>query len=206
MYIDALDRLWILDTGRALADEKTLVPATPGGPKLVCVNLTNDEVVRIITFPPEVAGPFSYLNDVRFDVQHGPMVGGQNLKGKGIAYISDSSPEGKNGIVIVDLATGTSWRVLDTAQEVHAEPGFVPFIGGKPVYFLPGPRNINIGISGITLSRGLEYLYFGAVGSRNLYRVPTWRLVDRSVGAEKRAVAAITNLSERGVSHGFCDG
>ncbi|KAL5375395.1 hypothetical protein DPSP01_011204 [Paraphaeosphaeria sporulosa] len=55
VVLDPLDRLWILDTGRALTPNSTLVPASYGGPKLVCVDLSTDAVVKTIIFPSTVA-------------------------------------------------------------------------------------------------------------------------------------------------------
>ena len=56
------DRLWILDTGSPL-----FKPTRYGGPKLVSVDLATDTVAKTILFPPNVALPTTYLNDVRFD-------------------------------------------------------------------------------------------------------------------------------------------
>ena len=104
VVIDSKDRLWILDTGRAV-DSKTSaqVPSREGGPKLIGINLENDSVIKTITFPPTVAYPDSYLNDVRFDLRDG--LSGINGT-EGVAYITDSSSEGRNGVIIVDIGTG----------------------------------------------------------------------------------------------------
>src|SRR3982751_4112171 len=63
VVVDPADRLWILDTGSPL-----FKPTEHGGPKLVCVDLETNEVVKTILFPQDVALPTSYLNDVRFDL------------------------------------------------------------------------------------------------------------------------------------------
>lgn len=63
----------------------------------------------------------SYINDVRFDLRPDIVASGQ-----GVAYITDSSQEGRNGITIVDLGTGESWRHLDGTTYVHPETGFSP--------------------------------------------------------------------------------
>ena len=62
VVVDPLDRLWILDTGSPMFQ-----PTNYGGPKMVCVDLATDKVVKKILFPQDVALPTSYLNDVRFD-------------------------------------------------------------------------------------------------------------------------------------------
>lgn len=195
MVIDSQDRLWILDTGRALTQEGVLVPATYGGPKLVGVNLKNNTVFQTIVFPDTVAYPDSYLNDVRFDLSNN------------VAYITDSSGEGRNGIVVVDLASGQSWRHLDGLSAVHTTDKFVAYLWGVPLYSINamsgylGP--VNFGADGIALSADSETLYFGAVGSRYLFAVPTVALRERGPNSDLLAQQAVRNVGERGVSDGF---
>jgi len=202
VVLDPQDRLWILDTGRSLTADSTLVYASPGGPKLVGVDISSNKVIQTIVFPPTVAYPDSYLNDVRFDLR--PSV---TASGKGIAYITDSSSEGRNGIIIVDLGTGESWRHLEGTKAVRSEPGFVPYVWGQPLYYIPGPglplTTVPLGSDGIALSADGETLFFGPIGSRRLYSVPTQRLRDRSLNSELLARAAVNDRGERGVSDGF---
>ena len=80
VVVDPLDRLWILDTGSPMFQ-----PTQPGGPKLVCVDLETDLVIKTIVFPPDVALPTTYLNDIRFDLSRGT---------EGMAFITDSSDTG----------------------------------------------------------------------------------------------------------------
>lgn len=68
--------------------------------ELVCVDLEINKVVKKIFFPQDVALPSTYLNDVRFDLRYGK--GGQ----REIAFITDSSQQGPNGIIVVDLESG----------------------------------------------------------------------------------------------------
>ncbi|KAH9872063.1 hypothetical protein J1614_006324 [Plenodomus biglobosus] len=202
VVLDALDRLWILDTGRAQTSSGTLVPASPGGPKLISINITSHQTLQTIVFPPTVAFPDSYLNDIRLDLR-----ASSTPSGKGIAYITDSSSEGRNGIVVVDLATGESWRHLDGIAEVRAQRGFVPFVWGQPLYYIPGPgrplTTVPLGSDGIALSADGEELYFGSVGGRALFSVSTALLRQRGPSSEVLAQAAVRNRGERGVSDGF---
>ena len=106
--IDSNDRLWALDTGRAIDPTSTIqVQSSYGGPKLVGFDLSTNQIFKTILFPTNVAFPESYLNDVRFDLR--PEV--TNTTG-GVAYITDSSAEGRNGLIVVDLDSGESWRRL----------------------------------------------------------------------------------------------
>ena len=66
---------------------------------------------------PSVALPTTYLNDVRFDLRRGE---------PGIAFITDSSNQGPNGIIVVDLASGQSWRRLHDHPSTKAVPARHP--------------------------------------------------------------------------------
>ena len=175
-----------------------------GGPKLIGIDLRNDTIVQTILFPPTVAYSDSYLNDIRFDLR--PSV---TASGQGIGYITDSSQEGRNGLVMVDLGTGESWRHLDNTPEVRPERGFIPFIWGKAIYSLPpGPNQPitfagNFGADGIALSADGETLCWTAVGSRTLYSIPTERLRDRSPFSEIQTQASVVSRGEKGVSDGL---
>ncbi len=143
-----------------------------------------------------------YLNDIRFDLR--PNI---TSSGGGIAYITDSSTEGRNGIIIVDLGTGESWRHLDNTPEVRARPQFLAFVWGEPLYSNPGngiPVSfLSFGSDGIALSADGETLYWCAVASRYLFGVPTARLRDRSATSEIMAEASVTRLTQKGVSDGL---
>jgi sugar lactone lactonase YvrE len=93
VVVDPSDRLWILDTGSPLFQ-----PISYGGPKLVCVDLNSDKILKKILFTQDVALPTTYLNDVRFDLRRG---------NEGMAFITDSAQKGPNGIIAVDLRQGT---------------------------------------------------------------------------------------------------
>lgn len=205
VVIDAKDRLWILDTGRSLdpRNNNTLVPATYGGPKLVGVDLkNNDTIIKTIVFPVNVAYPDSYLNDVRFDLR--PNI---TSSGQGVAYITDSSLEGRNGIIIVDLGTGESWRHLDGTAYVRPDTGFVAYVWGVALYSQANATGqlttIGFGSDGIAISADGEHLYWGAVAGRNLYSAPTSLLRSRTQTAELMLQGMVENHGQKGVSDGF---
>lgn len=104
------ETLWVVDTGRPTiegANGPDMVYAQPGGPKIVGIALSNDSIYATYTFPVCVHFPDSYMNDVRFDLRANVTASGQ-----GVAYIVDSSDEGRNGFIVLDLGTGESWRRL----------------------------------------------------------------------------------------------
>lgn len=173
VVVDPRNRLWVLDTGSVKME-----PVVPNGPKLVCIDLASNKVVKKVPFPREVALPTTYLNDIRFDLRNG----------EGVAYITDSSEKGPNGIIVVDLGSGKSRRVLHEHPSTKAEPNFVPTIDGKKVMkHEPGkePQPIKTGSDGIAISADGSRLYYCPLGSRKLYSVPTGLLLDASATPEK---------------------
>lgn len=201
VVIDSADRLWILDTGRVLSPEGVLVRATVGGPKLIGVNLSNDTIIQTIVFPDTVAYPDSYLNDVRFDLN--PKLTGS---GQGVAYITDSSSEGRTGLITVDLGTGESWRHLDGSPWVAADRQFVAYVWGRALYgYMPGkPAGfLGFGADGIALGADGLDLFFGGVGNRYMYSIPTARLRDNGATSELLAQAAVVTRTQKGLSDGF---
>lgn len=179
VVVDPVDRLWVVDTGAPM-----LATTRHGGPKLVRVDLDTGAVGQIITFPTDVALPSSYLNDVRFDLRRGD---------QGTAFVTDSANHGPNGIIVVDLATGRSWRRLHDHPSTKAPPlrATRPVVEGR--YFLdrPGdadPAPLTFGSDGIAISADGSRLFYCPLMSRRLYSVSVDALCDRSLDDD--AVAA----------------
>lgn len=131
--------------------------SSPGGPKLVGFSRSG-QVIKTITFPTSVVFADSYLNDIRFDLRPNVTTGSQ-----GIAYITDSSAEGRTGIVVVDLVTGNSWRHLTGIEQTRPESGFLSSYNGEhfvPIYpEMPGVGSgqygqFMFGSDGIAISAG----------------------------------------------------
>lgn len=195
VVVDPMDRLWILDTGSPLFE-----PTKFGGPKMVCVNLAKDQVVKKIIFPQDVAFPTTYLNDVRFDLR---------LGSEGMAFITDSSQKGPNGIIVVDLASGTSWRRLHDHPSTKTEDlqNFLPIVEGRPfLEHLPNgsiKQGASMGADGIAISSDGSRLYYCPLGSRKLYSVDTDSLVDRSLDERKVADTVVDEGDRGGASDGL---
>ena len=101
----------------------------------------------------------------------------------GTAYITDSSSEGPNAIIVVDLATGKSTRRLNQHSSVLSEDQFLMFAQGQPVYqTLPGypPKAVNFAADGIAISNDGRTLYYCPINGTKLYAVSTDALRDRS--------------------------
>ena len=191
MVIDPNNRLWLLDTGRPI-----FAPAQPGATKLVGVDLTENEVFQTILLPEDVALPNSYINDVRFDLTRGEA---------GMAYITDSSGEGANGIIVVDLASGDSWRKLDRHPSNLPEPNFVPIIEGQPVLNRPPkgePSYMSFDTDGVAIANDGSKLYYCVLSGLNLYSVSLDALSDRDLSDEETA-ATVEDLGAKGASDGL---
>ncbi|ETW78999.1 hypothetical protein HETIRDRAFT_420181 [Heterobasidion irregulare TC 32-1] len=169
VVVDALDRVWALDSGRPLLNAQSLL-GSEGGPKLVAFDQNGTKLATFV-LPVGVAFPDSYLNDVRFDLRTSTLPAG-----KGVAYIADSSNEGRNGIIVVDLGTGKAWRHLDSVALTRADDNFRSSYDGRPLQPVTPSgifTRITTGADGIALSNDGEFLYFTPLASRRLYRVPT---------------------------------
>jgi sugar lactone lactonase YvrE len=180
------ERLWILDTGSI-----QFGPTKPGGPKLIGVDLKSNQIVRKIIFPASVALATTYLNDVRFDLHRGS---------QGMAFITDSSSTGANGIIVVDLGSGESWRRLNDHPSTKADLSIVPIAEGEVLQtHLRGkwPAKFAVGSDGIAISPDGRTLYYCPLTSRHLYSVSVDALVDRS-DSDAEVAATVRDLGEKG--------
>lgn len=192
VVVDPLDRLWILDTGSI-----QFGPTKPGGPKLIGVDLKQNRIFKTILFPQDVALPTTYLNDVRFDLRRGKA---------GMAFITDSSGNGPNAIIIVDLDSGRSWRKLNDHPSTKAEANFLPVVEGQPLLNRPPnqpPRNISIGADGIAIGADGERLFYCPLAGRQLYSVSVDALADEKLSDEQVAKTVVAHGDKGGASDGL---
>jgi sugar lactone lactonase YvrE len=130
-------------------------------------------------FEPKVALATTYLNDVRFDLRRGKA---------GIAYITDSSAEGPNGIIVVDLQTGEAWRRLHDHPSTKAErpPGFLPIVEDRPLLERAEadkpPSPLTTGIDGIAITVDATRIWYCPLASRRWYSVSADALANRAIG------------------------
>ena len=156
--------LWVLDSGNpCLAD------VIPGAPKLLKFDPRDDRLpLSKIAYAEPVILPHSYLNDVRIDTT------------RGMAYLTDS---GAGAIIVTDLRSGSSRRLLDDHPSVKAEAIDV-VIDGTP-WRQPGGGIPRVHADGIALSPDNATLYFQALTGRTLYRVATASLRDPTLTLEE---------------------
>lgn len=191
VVVDPSDRLWILDTGSI-----NFSPTSYGGPKLIGVDLKQNRIVKKILFPQNVALPTTYLNDVRFDLRRGKA---------GMAFITDSSDKGPNGIIVVDLDSGKSWRRLNDHPSTKAVNNFLPSVEGQPLMNQPPnepPSPIKLGADGIAISADGKSLFYCPLAGRRLYSVSVDALVNEQLSDEQVGATVV----DRGEKGGGSDG
>lgn len=183
--------LWVLDTAAP-----NFSPPIPGGTKLVKIDLATAKIAHIYTFSDSVVLPTSYLNDVRFDFRVG--VGGY-------AYLTDSSIRGPGAIIVLDLATGLSWRRLDGQCSTDPQPGFVPKVEGRVLMNRPpdgSPSPWLVAADGVALSPSGETLYYCPLSSRFLFSISTSALRDPSI-PDSELAGLVKTVVEKGASDGL---
>ncbi|WP_338235623.1 L-dopachrome tautomerase-related protein [Persicobacter diffluens] len=159
VVVDDRNFLWVLD------------PANPqfqgvleGGPRLHLFNLDRDEFVKTIPFSRTTWSQNSYFNDLRIDTE------------TGMIYITDS---GAGGLIILNLNTGVSRKVLADHPSTQAETDYLVFENGL--------WKNQVHSDGIALSPDKKYLYYAALTAHSLYRIPTAALQNPTFNDEDLA-------------------
>jgi sugar lactone lactonase YvrE len=163
---DRRGSLWVVDPAAPNA-EKTV----KGGPKVVEIDLKSNKVKRIFPMGAEVAGPASYLNDIRIAPD-----------GR-FAYLTDSGSPG--GLVVLDITSGKAWRVLSDDPSTQFEPGVTVVTDGKPLR-RPDGRQPLFNADSLALSKDGSMLYWQALTGKTLYRLPTSSIQSTAAAAQAR--------------------
>lgn len=167
--IDNQSRLWALDNG--------IHGLHPG--RLLAFDLDSGELVHNYTFPRELAGYGSHLNDFQVAPD------GQSI------YIADASFFAKTpAILVYDVTQQQARRVIANHESVDAEY-YLPVVQGRPMQAF-GLVTIRPGVDSIALSPDGQWLYFAPVTNNYLYRVATSLLRD-----PEQSPASIQNRIKR---------
>lgn len=159
VVIDKKNRLWVLDTCNPL-----FKGVQQGGPILYQFNLASNTMEKQYQFADGVYQPNSYFNDVRVDTE------------KEIAYMTDS---GNGAIIVLDLKTGASKRLLDHHPSTESETDHLMCDGIK--------WENSVHSDGIALSPDKDYLYYIALTGHTLYRINTEALLNDELSADELA-------------------
>ena len=179
--------VWMLDTGlRNLSEQKLVGWDT--------VNNRLHKVVNLIPPKPEtkIALPeTAFLNDLAVDPNNR------------VCYISHSGGVKNSAIVVVDLETGTSRYVLQGHKSVQPEEISLVMEHRKLNFTLPdfGKLPILIGVNPIALDASNEWLYYGPMNGKSMYRIRTADLRNANLTSSELA-----DRVERYSYKPICDG
>jgi len=175
---DDQDSLWAVDPAAPM-----MAAVVPGGPKIVQISLSKNQVVHVFPLGADVVKPGSYLNDIRIDTKNN------------VAYLTDS---GVGAIIVLDIGSGKAHRVLEGHQSTKPEQGIAIGVNGKPVVAANG-KPPQIAADSIALSHDGEYLYYKPLTGAVVYRVKTSAL--REGGAS--AGSAVEKVADAFPTDGF---
>ena len=120
-------------------------------PKIFVFDLTTNSLKRTYTITESSIHKDSYINDVRIDAKNNK------------AYFTDS---GHAGLVILDLESGESKRVLNEHTSTLAEVSQLTFPDGST-------WENTVHSDGIALDVNNDILYYHALSGYSLYAIPT---------------------------------
>jgi sugar lactone lactonase YvrE len=180
LQADADGVVWLLDNAMRNGTVRRLVGWHADEDRLVAdINLNS------------VTTDKAFLNDLAVD------------PGRKTVYIADPAGNVDAAILVVDLASGVARRVLEGHKSVMAEEMDL-VIDGIPVRIRADdgteirPR---VAINPIAIDKQGEWLYYGPMHGRSMYRVRTADLRNAGLGAEELA-----GRVERWSDKPICDG
>ncbi|HYI02928.1 L-dopachrome tautomerase-related protein [Hyalangium sp.] len=178
--------LWLLDNGKGGGE----------GAKLVAWDTRDERLVR--TYPLTAAAvPNSFIQDLVVDPDRGAAVLADMGRGD---LIGQNMP----GFIVVDLKSGEVRRVLQGHPSLNPEE--VPMVveGRSLTVSDPQGRPVEprLGLNPIALDPAGEWVYFGAMNGRTVWRVKLSELVDPALSAEELG-RRVSRYGEKAVSDGI---
>jgi sugar lactone lactonase YvrE len=164
IHRDDHNGLWVIDTGSPTFGGDPL----PGATKAVRIDLATNSIDRIYPFGPRAALPGSYVDDIRFHGHH--------------AYLTDA---GRAGLIVLDLRSGETRRVLDGAPSVTA-PADRPVAMDGEIVRMPDGSPLRVNSDPLEVSPDGRYLYFGSLHGP-WSRIETLLLDDPGISASELA-------------------
>ena len=184
LFIDANNVLWVLDATAPFSPV-----AQSKGAKLVAIDLASDRIKQVVSLDRSVVPHGSYLRNICVD-QWGSH-----------AYVSDA---GTGALVVTDLDSGLSRRVLADDPSTKAERGMVLTTGGKVSLDEMG-KPVQFNVSGVALDGESANLYYHALTARTLYRIQTRYLNDPIFSVEGLG-KHVERLADTGPADGMAMG
>ena len=154
--------------------------------KIVGWDTVNDELYQVIYLPQPIIAQSPFLNDLAVDLDRNKI------------YITDTASGEDSALIVVDLVTGFSRRVLE--GDVSTRPEDIPMViddrtitvGGEPA---------KIGANPITIDPKNEWVYYAPMSGTSLYRISAKDLSDESLSESE-----LSDKVERYGDKPICDG
>jgi hypothetical protein len=151
---DSRGIVWMLDNGR-----RSDIP-----PKLVAWDTKRNEFHKVIPLYNEALSPRSFLKNLVLD-PIAPYI-----------YISDPADGISSAIIVVNIETGLTRRVLEGHSSTQMEPNITLELDGRSIIVRRpdgGVANPLTGVSPIAIDRKGEWLYYGPRNGASLFRIKT---------------------------------
>jgi len=179
---DARGVVWMLDNG--MRDGVI--------PKLVGWDTQSNRLERLITLPRPVTAEDSFVNDLAVDRDHDAI------------YIADPAGGDNAALIVVDLKTGASRRVLEGHQSVVPEDTDLVIDDRAVEIRQPDGSTVRprVGVNPIVLDHDNEWLYFGPMHGTSLYRIRTAHLRDPILDREDRLAGVVERHGDKVISDG----
>ncbi len=161
-------------------------------PKLVAWDTRADKLHRVIKLPPSVAPENAFVNDLAVDKRHKRI------------FISDPAGGANAALIVVNLQTGKSRRVMEGHKSVMAE-NLDLIIDNRPIRVKDENGKTvrpHIGINPIAEDFNNEWVYFGAMHGNSFYRIRAADLADENLKATDLTLR-VEKYSEKPISDGI---
>ncbi len=168
--------IWMLDRSSG--------EGQPG--KIVGWDTINDELYQVIYLPQPIIAESPFLNDLAVDLDHNKI------------YITDTASGKDSALIVVDLITGFSRRVLE--GDISTRPEDIPIVIGNRTITIGG-EPAKIGANPITIDPKNEWVYYAPMSGTSLYRISTKDLIDESLSGSE-----LSNKVQRYGDKPICDG
>ncbi len=169
--------LWMLD--------RSPKEGYPG--RLVAWDTRGEKLHRVIHIGKPLLGEKPFLNDLAIDSSNK------------FAYIVDMATPGQSALIVLDLVSGFGRRVLQGHPSTQPEDIDI-VIDGLVVHL--GETPARVGLNPITIDTNFEWLYFGAMSGKSLYRIRTKYLRDTSLSGEELA-QKVQRFGDKPISDGI---
>lgn len=181
--------LWVLDMGNPNANPKQ-------NPKLISWDIATRKLSKVYILPDTVLSPTSFLQDFVIDLKNNTAV---------IADMTSSMNSTINpAFVVINLETGYARRVLENHSSLLPLDEPIIVDGIKVTHKKPDGQSIQPknALNPIAIDKANNFIYFGAMGAKKIYRIPASVLADESL-TDQDTSKFISFYAEKPISDGF---